>query len=343
MRVERVLVIGPMGPGQLAASFAGAFERLGARVIRFDSDHAYYSALPGAQCRIVRRLMRRWLWSEMNRQAVEAIRGARPDVVLVVKGTFLHAATVRLIRRTLGIPIGNYYPDNPYCGVPLHPRHTSALRRDLISVLGEYTRVWIWQRALAARLNASGVAAEYLPFGVDQDLAAPPRTCDDCGGVHPVVFVGNHTGKRETHLRAVHRNAVAVWGARWPRAIARGTPHVPHRRPLVAEQCASAYASAAVCLNVLNDLNMPGHNMRTFEIPGGGGLMLSSYTPEQAEFFPEDDAAVYYRDPAEIDDKIDRILADRPWAARLRARAASIAGTHTYVSRAGALLADLRA
>ncbi len=338
------MVIGPMGPGQLAASFARAFERLGKQVSRFDCDRAYYSALPGAQCRAVRRLLRGWLWQRMNAQTVAIIRRTRPDFVLVIKGTYLHAATVRLIRHTLGIPIGNYYPDNPYCGVPLDPRHTSAQRRDLVAILAEYTRVWIWQRDLARQLRQTGVAAAYLPFGVDPAFAtsAPNPVCASCGPAHSVVFVGNHTDKREAHLRAVTRHTVGLWGNRWTRA-ASGTRHITHSRALVARQCAAAYAAAAVSLNVLSDLNMPGHNMRTFEIPGGGGVMLSSFTREQAEFFPEDDAAVYYRDPAEIDDKLDRLLGDHRWARRVRERAASIASAHTYVSRATALLADLAA
>jgi spore maturation protein CgeB len=86
---------------------------------------------------------------------------------------------------------------------------------------------------------------------------------------------------------------------------------------------------------------MPGHNMRTFEIPGGGGLMLSTYTAEQAEFFPEDEAALYYREPREMDDKIDRVLKDRAWADALRRRAAAIAAQHHYAERAKVIAAEL--
>ena len=62
-------------------------------------------------------------------------------------------------------------------------------------------------------------------------------------------------------------------------------------------------------LNVLNAENLGGPNMRTFEIPASGGVMLARYSPEQDEFFPEGEAALYYRSPAEIDDKIDRSCA----------------------------------
>jgi spore maturation protein CgeB len=343
MRADRILVIGPFAPGQLPISFARAFERLGHQVLRYDSDAAYFAAAPGAEFRVIRRMLRPLLWRRVNRETVEVVRDTRPDLVLAVKGTYLHPSTIRFIRCTLGIPICNYYPDNPFCGVPWHPRRTSAQRRDLLSALREYTRVWIWERGLVSRLADTGVAAAYLPFGVDPEMsAAPPRgRCDDCSEEHPVVFIGRHTDKRQAHVAGVRRHRVAVWGTRWRRAQPEiGSRHRIHHRQLAAQACASVYSAASVCLNVVDDLNMPGHNMRTFEIPASGALMLSTYTDEQAEFFPDGEAALYYRDAAELDDKLDRALKDRAWAARARRRAAAIAAGHTYTERVKTMLRE---
>jgi hypothetical protein len=343
VRDSRILVIGPFAAGQLAASYARALERLGREVIRVDSDRAYYAAVPGARLRIVRRVLRAPVWNRLNRQTIDIVRSTRPNLVIVVKGTYQHPETIRFIRRGLGVPIANYYPDNPFCGVPLNPRRVSAQRRDLVDALREYTRVWIWERRLAGRLAVAGVAAGYLPFGVDpdfEDVAARGR-CQECAGRHPVVFVGNHTDKRQAHVAAVRRHRIGLWGSRWPRARRVARRHVTHARPLVGQACAATYLSASVSLNILDDLNMPGHNMRTFEIPGGGGLMLSTYTPEQDDFFPEGEAALYYRNPAELDDTIDRAVNDRSWAARLRARAVTIAANHGYTERARTMLSEL--
>ncbi len=119
------------------------------------------------------------------------------------------------------------------------------------------------------------------------------------------------------------------------------TRHVVHQHDAFASRCAQLYSSSRISLNVLDDLNMPGHNMRSFEIPASGGLMLSTYTDEQAAFFPENEAALYYRDPSELDDQIDRVLRDAAWAARLRANATAIAATHDYRQRAKIIAADL--
>jgi spore maturation protein CgeB len=338
---RRVLIIGPFSPGQLAESFACAFAQLEYEVFRFDSDRAYFQAGRGAGNRALRRLLRRAFWNRVNRTTIEIIGCVRPAWVLVVKGAYLHPETIRHVRRTLGVPFANYYADNPYCGVPWNPRKPSAQRRDLIDALREYTRVWIWERGLARRLAADGAAADYLPFGVDPQVFEPrePAVCFECKCVHPVVFVGQHYDKRGAHLGAIRRHAVGIWGSRW--RSERNGHHVIHRRAAFAAECARLYSTAAVSLNVLADENTPGHNMRTFEIPGSGGLMLSTYTAEQAEFFPEDEAALYYRDPDEIDDKIDRVLQDPVWAETLRRHALAIATQHHYTERARAIVADL--
>jgi spore maturation protein CgeB len=197
---------------------------------------------------------------------------------------------------------------------------------------------------MAGRLAADGVAASYLPFGVDADALRPtsPGICTECTEPHGVVFIGQHSDKREKHLAAVLGHSVALWGSRWNRAMGSfDGRHRIHRAPAFGAACAKLYASAGVSLNIVDDLNMPGHNMRTFEVPGAGGVMLSTYTAEQAEFFPENEAALYYREPGEIDDKIEHILTDREWAQTLRQRAFAIAGKHHYTERAKVIAVDL--
>ena len=333
---KTLLIIGPFGAGQLPHSFARAFESLGHRVVRYDSDAAYLQRSGVTRHRLVRRLLRPHLWNAMNREVLDLVSRTRPDGVLTVKGTFLHPRTIASIRDRLAVPIANYYADNPYCGVPWSPRKSSTQRRDLVEALREYTRVWIWEPGMAARLDADGVRSAYLPFGVDPEAFHPLPEGEGEGGTrrHDVVFVGQHSDKRQAHLAAVRR-PVAVWGSRWQRAAAAiGGRHQIHPDGLFGEQCARAYATASVSLNIVDDLNMPGHNMRTFEIPASGGLMLATYTREQAEMFPPGEAALYYDDPRDIDRLLDGVLGDPARLQRMRRTALALSARHHYRERA---------
>ncbi len=337
----RILVIGPFGPGLLPESYARALERNGHEVFRFDSDRAYFGSTWYAGNRMARGLFKHALWNRLNMLTVEIVRCVRPSLVLACKAVFLAPETVRRIRLEEATLIVNYYPDDPYIGVPLDPRKTSAQRRNLIDALKEYTRVFTYEKGLVRRLEADGVAAAYLPFGVDPDSFRPaePKSCPECGKMHHVAFVGQHNVRRERQLDAVERHEVALWGARWKRARKRFRGrHLIHEQKVYGPTCASVYSSANVCLNILNEWNIPGHNMRTFEVPASGGVMLSTHTAEQAEFFPEGEAAWYYRDPSELDGILDRLVHEPETLERTRRTALKIVRDHSYQSRAKELL-----
>jgi spore maturation protein CgeB len=110
---------------------------------------------------------------------------------------------------------------------------------------------------------------------------------------------------------------------------------------VVASTCATLYRSAVVSLNIVDDLNMPGHNMRSWEIPASGGVMLSTYTAEQAEFFPEGEAALYYRTPGELDAILAKAKGDPRWIESLRRKGSEISARNHYDVRIRAMLQDL--
>lgn len=68
--------------------------------------------------------------------------------------------------------------------------------------------------------------------------------------------------------------------------------------------------------------------------------MLARYSKAQDEFFPENEAAVYYRSPAELDDKIELILRDPELRARIRKNGSRLAAAQTYDVRAAQVLRD---
>lgn len=346
---HKILVIGPFNEGDLAESYARAFERLGMQVVRFDSDVAMNQASRFSGNRILRRALQPALWNAVNRQAIEVAERAQPHLVFAVKCSFFHPQTVRRIRKSTGAPFVNHYPDHPYLSVRWMPKEASSPRRDLIEVFRQYSIVWMWERSLVERLRRDGVEARFLPFAVDPHLFRPQAPsnpngeelpCDACNTTHDVAFVAHFSRHRGAEVAAIRRHKVAIWGTNWPREWQM--PSGQHRvhPPVWGRAVSSIYARARVSLNVLNAENLGGPNMRSFEIPASGGVMLARYSPEQCEFFPEGEAALYYRSPEEIDDKIDLLLRDDELHARLRRNAVRLAAAQTYDVRAATVLRE---
>jgi spore maturation protein CgeB len=342
---HKVLVIGTTSPGALPESYARAFERLGMEVVRYDFEWAILQASRFTGNRILRRALRPILWNTVNREVSEVAQRVRPALIFAVKASFLHPETVRGIRKSVGVPFVNHYPDHPYIGVRWDPREPSALRRDLIEVLRQYSVVFMWERSLVERLRRDGVEAKFLPFAVDPELCKPQSVheglrCDACDKIHDIAFVATYTRYRCAELSAVRRYTVAIWGNNWPRKWRTLSGQHRAHAPVWGRAVGDIYARAPVSLNVLNAENLGGPNMRTFEVPGSGGVMLARYSPAQDEFFPENEAAVYYRSPAEMDDKIEWLLGDRELRARIRKIAAALAAEQTYDVRAAQVLRE---
>ena len=345
---RKVVVIGPLNEGALAESYARAFERLGMEVVRFDSEVAFMQASRFTGNRILRRALRSSLWNAVNREATQVAQRVQPALIFALKCTFFHPETIRQIRKFTGAPFVNHYPDHPYIGIRWDPREASAQRRDLIEVFREYSILWMWEKSLVERLRNDGVESQYLPFAVDPELFHTQQdrgqqteegiACELCHTTHDVAFVATYTCYRCDEVAAIRRHKVAIWGNNWPRKWREaGGQHRVHA-PIWGRAFADICTRAAVSLNVLNAENLGGPNMRTFEVPASGGVMLARYSRAQNEFFPEGEAAVYYRSPEEIDDKLDELLRDRELRARLRRNGARLAAAQTYDVRVAEVL-----
>src|SRR6202142_3348193 len=148
------LVIGPLNEGALAESYARAFEGLGMAVVRFDSERAFMPARPSTGNRILPRVRRSSLWNAVIREGTEVAQRVQPALIFALKCTFFHPETIRQIRKSTGALFVNHYPDHPYIGIRWDPREASALRRDLIEVLRQYSIVFMWERTLVERLRS---------------------------------------------------------------------------------------------------------------------------------------------------------------------------------------------
>jgi spore maturation protein CgeB len=76
--------------------------------------------------------------------------------------------------------------------------------------------------------------------------------------------------------------------------------------------------------------------MRSFEVPGIGGIMLSPYSKEQVSFFEEGKEAFFYRNDKELIDKANYLLslsAAEATAIREAARKRSIGSDYSYKNR----------
>lgn len=338
-RARRILIYGDFTWDRLASSYRRAFEGLGHEVVAFDVTSAagllpwWFRIRPGDRlCRqwlpIRRRVARR-----LNAALVDAARSTRLDLVFILNGDLIMPHTVAMLRDITRVFI--LHADNPF---PSSVNH----RPETLPTARECDVYFIWSRDLCVRLAQVGVArSEYLPFAWDPEVF--PHLSHTRKPVYDVAFVGGWDPEREAWLDEVSaRFAVSVWGPRY--WVTRTRHDSPLRRSwrgeLRGQDAADVIASSRITLNLLRAQNLPdGTNMRTFEVPGVGGLLASTRSRGASELFPENEAAVYFDTPPQLCELIERLLAEPSRRAALAHRAHDLVlASHRYHHRAERVL-----
>jgi spore maturation protein CgeB len=244
------------------------------------------------------------LVNAFNDRVVREVAGAASDLVLVIKGHRLSAATVDRIRESSDGIVVNFYPDDPF----------SQERSNRLTygppVLAVYDACFTFARHLIPEYERVGAAAvHYLPFARDPGLHSPPATWS--APVFDVVFVGNLDDDRVAYLDALARDyRVAVFGERTTGAVPRGSAlaRATFAPAAYGPDLARALACGAISLNVMRPQNARSHNMRSYESPACGAFTLSQRTPELTELFVEGEEFACFGDVNELRDAVAQWL-----------------------------------
>ena len=330
----RVLILGEDAPGGLMASYARGFAEIGVDVRTFCLARAYASAVPSIRWRAFRRVAEPLLLAAFNSSVERELSATDADLVVVLKGHRLSTNTIGALRESVGAPVVNFYPDDPFA------RERSNRLVYGSDVLAAYDACFTFARHLMPAYEEAGArAVHYLPFARDPELHTPPTTRPS--PKYDVVFVGNLDDERIAWLDAIaRRRSVAVFGER-TKAI------VPKRSALAkATFGPAAYGSAlaqtlslgAISLNVMRPQNASSHNMRSFESPACGAFTLSQRTPELTTLFADGEEIVCVDSVAEVCDAVDRMLGDATAREAIALAGFERVRDDTYARRASALL-----
>ncbi|MDO5633365.1 MAG: glycosyltransferase [Micrococcus sp.] len=256
-------------------------------------------------------------------RAIEALRAVRPQRVLVIKGDSLGEEFWSEVT-DLHVPLMLWLYDD------LH-RHSYSM-----PFLRKIGPVLSYAASEATLLCEQGVDAHYLPNGFDPTLATPSgqRSAE-------LVFVGSRYDNRVDLLTALRTAGVPVraYGRQWShhpwdriRTWELARPSVPAERDIPLKEAYAVQSAAAGAINIHG--LQAGHAMRTFEVPGMGGLQLVDRA-DVAEFYDVGTEVLVFDDAEHLVELGRRVVADPAWGEAIRAagRARSHA-EHTFAHRA---------
>lgn len=202
--------------------------------------------------------------------------------------------------------------------------------------LAERPVVLSYAKSEAERFVASGSNAHYIPNGYDPKLATVPahRT-------NEIVFVGSRYDNRvEMMLQLKDAGIpVRVYGRGWShhpydrlRMWEWKRPDLPSERDIPLSEAYRVQAAAAGAINIHG--LQAGHAMRTFEVPGMGGLQLVD-RPDVADFYDIGTEVLQYNSIEELVELSQKVIAEPAWSEKIRlAGRRRSEAEHTFYHRA---------
>jgi spore maturation protein CgeB len=338
-----VLLATPRGSPILLSSYGRALETIGVDVHYWDPEAALRRTVKGG--RIGERLnayVTIDTWEiQASRPFVVAARECRPDVVMVCGSTRIVAGALAQIRAS--VPTAKL--------VYVWPDPLLSLKTSLATALPLYDLVATYSESSIEPMRRLGARdVRWVPFAADLELMPldVPVTAEDRAEMScDVAFIGNPRPERERAILALLDAGIGVrvWGSKdWLRHTkdpARARRYF-QGRVLFGKDFVRASRCARLSLNVIDDTNFPGANMRFFELLGCGATQLASSSPEMQPLFPDDVAVAYFDGEEQLVAKARALLDDDDRRTRIGAEGHRRAlEAHTYVHRAREILEHL--
>ncbi len=301
--MKKILIVGQtLELGRTEEVYGRGFSAIGCEVQHFTWEEAIPNLFSRVWSdRVAWRLAWQLFAKSANRKLLLAANQFQPDLTLVISPLLLHPHSIQALKQHGLVFV--FFTDNP---IDAHHTHSNAW-------VQQGFRLWdaslIWSQELVQRLLANGVKKATLhPFCSDVQYHFPQRQAQPD---YDVAFIGNwdSSRKREQYLQAIANYRLGLWGSNYWHTHCQE----PALKGLCQGMCSyteipAVLGSAKIGLNLLRPQNEAGHNIRTFEIPATGSLMLSERSQELLNLFAEDREAVYFSSPGELRQKVDYLL-----------------------------------
>jgi spore maturation protein CgeB len=270
------------------------------------------------------------IYPKINRLFKQEVEAFRPDIIWVFKGMEIYPASLQWAKDRQ-IRLVNYNTDNPFLFSGKGSGNQNVTRS-----IGLYDLHLTYDRNIRERIQKEfRIPCELLPFGFEEreDLYQQCRLQnEECS----LCFVGSPDKVRAAFMESIAAELpLVIYGPGWSRYTSH--PNIRIKAAVHGDEFWKTLYRYRVQLNIMRLHNPDSHNMRSFEVPGIGGIMLAPATADHQFYFRENEEVFLYNDPRDCIDKARYLLNLSQAEAdniRRNTRARSIESGYSYSGRA---------
>ncbi|HWK05460.1 MAG TPA: glycosyltransferase [Puia sp.] len=280
------------------------------------------------------------IYRDINEQLRTRIEQFQPDIVWVFKGMEVMPETLKWMSAK-GIRTVNYNPDNPF----IFSGRGSG-NRFVTGSISLYDLHFTYNLAVKKRLEEQlNLQTAFLPFGFElagdvfQSAIREEEVLRAC-------FLGNPDIQRAALVKELVNSGIPMdlYGNEWGKFL-NDNPLLRIYPAVYGDDFWKTLRRYRVQLNLMRVHNEDSHNMRSFEVPGIGGIMLAPATTEHKLFFKDGEEAFLFSGVGECAGKAKYILGlnkEESDKIRDRAHRRCIEDGYTYEQRVKNALGTLK-
>lgn len=325
--IKNILIIGNREKNSLENFYYKAFKKLNIKTTFFKIEktikNRIYAKLLNIYPNINYVFLRSKIYNFINNSKKDF------DLIIIFKGLYLNKKLLRNLKtKYKNALIINIFPDDPF---RLKNKNISNI--DFFKTINEFDVFCIWSIKLKKKLEKKfkNVKIIYLPFAYD-NLHNFNFTFKHKNTFDKILFIGTYDKHRYKILNSIKYDKY-VCGGNWNKLFIYNKNKTFHKH-VHGRKLLKLIISSKISLNILREQNLTSHNMKTFEITGNKGLLLTTRSYEQDLFFKENKESFMYSNIKELNKKIDFIMKNPKVANKIRTQGYLKAKKHTYFNRA---------
>jgi spore maturation protein CgeB len=275
---------------------------------------------------------------KINDQFRQVITEFEPQVIFIFKGMEIFPESLEWAKQR-GIKLVNLNPDNPF----LFTGKGSG-NKNVTDSIPLYDLHFTYDGDIKKELEHKyKIPTATLPFGFDlsDDLY---NECAMQQEVKKVCFLGNPDDQRAAFIEQLAAQMpIDVYGNNWSQFVT--SKHITVHDPVYGDKLWKTLYRYRVQLNLMRIHNPNSHNMRSFELPGVGGIGLFPYTIDHAHYFDAGKEIFLYKDLNEcisLSKLLLNMSDEEALKIRLAARLKSLQAGYSYRNRALLALKEIK-
>ena len=280
------------------------------------------------------------IYKQINYLFKKSVEDFQPDVVWVFKGMEIFPSSLKWVK-SKKLKLINYNPDSPFIF-----SGSGSGNKNITKSIALYDFHFTYNLSVKKQIEEEyRIKTFFLPFGFDVSEETYNVCCQE-NEIEKACFVGNPDKQRAEFLNALAELGVEfdVYGANWKKFIRH--KNVTIYPPVIyGDEFWKTLRKYRVQLNLMRLHNLDSHNMRSFEIPGIGGIMLAQDTTEHRMFFENEKEIFLFSDVVTCGQQIAKIISlSKQHANQIReaARNRSLNSGYNYKYRAMYALTEIK-